>query len=296
MHPIYLKPPTREEWQSYADGFWNTWNLPNCCGSMDGKHVYMQAPKKTGSQYRNYKHSFSLVLFAVCDHNYVFRYVNIGAYGSACDSTVFNSCSFGKALYNNVLNLPEDQILPNTPSIKFPYYFVGDEAFPLRTNLLRPYPSLKTRDLAKTESIFNYRLSRARRIIENSFGILVSRWRIFRKPIIADPSTVELITKACICLHNYLKLSVRDSNNYCPINLVDRENVNHALDLGEWRNEVSKMCALRRAGRFSSNNFAESSRNQRDTLADWLTNNVNGKVSWQEGIINAGAEEGYTGD
>jgi len=61
--------------------------------------------------------------------------------------------------------------LPNT-NITTHYAFVGDEAFPLKLYMLRPY----SRDnLTDAQRIFNYRLSRARRVIENAFGILTVR-------------------------------------------------------------------------------------------------------------------------
>ena len=59
--------------------------------------------------------------------------------------------------------------------------------------------------------IFNYRLSRARRIIENTFGILVSRWRVFQTPINATPEKVEKIIIATVALHNYLRQTDNDS-------------------------------------------------------------------------------------
>ena len=77
-----------------------------------------------------------------------------------------------------------------------------DVAFPLRTNLMKPYPF---RNLSHDKRVFNYRLSRARRIVENAFGILAQRLRVFLSPIQVAPENVEKITLASCALHNYLR-------------------------------------------------------------------------------------------
>lgn len=56
--------------------------------------------------------------------------------------------------------------------IAIPFFFVADEAFPLRENVMKPFSKPRAGHLSREERIFNYRLSRARRIIENTFGIM----------------------------------------------------------------------------------------------------------------------------
>lgn len=123
------------------------------------------------------------------------------AFGSQSDGGVFKESTFGRALESGTIKLPADSPLPNTNSV-FSHYFVGDEAFSLKSYILRPYPG-KNLDIQKR--IFNYRLARTRRIIENAFGILSSRWRILRNNIIADVETAEEIIPATVCLHNFLR-------------------------------------------------------------------------------------------
>lgn len=83
-----------------------------------------------------------------------------------------------------------------------PFIFVGDEAFGLAEHIMRPYIG---RNPSRRKRIFNYRLSRARRFVECSFGILVNKWRIFHGPLNVKREFAIAITKACCVLHNFVR-------------------------------------------------------------------------------------------
>ena len=193
-------PKTEKRWREIADGFYKSWNFPNLVGAIDGKHVLIQAPPRSGSVYFNYKKTFSIVLMAVCDSKYRFTLVDIGDSGSQSDGSVFANSFLGHAIENDTLNIPKLSPLPNSETC-LPFVFVGDDAFGLKENMMKPYPS-QNRTLE--EKVFDYRLSRARRIIENSFGIATARFRIFRRPINAKVSTVRSVTNAIVGLNNSL--------------------------------------------------------------------------------------------
>lgn len=182
-------PKTKNEWDEIEKGFQKRWNFSRCIGAMDRKHILIKAPPKSGSEFYNYKHHYSIILLALIDHNYCFTYIDVGANGKALDGGVFQESSFFEALKNNTLNTPDDVV------------FVADDAFPLKTYLMKPY---NRRNLTREQAIFNYRLSRARRISENAFGILVSKFRIFERPIALIPHKVDKIVLACCAIHNWL--------------------------------------------------------------------------------------------
>lgn len=101
---------------------------------------------------------------------------------------------------------------PLTPNSEpLPHVIVADEAFPLKPFLMRPYSKNDVRN-NEPNKIFNYRLSRARRIVENAFGILRSRWRVFAGPMSVQPDMVDKIILATCCLHNYLGTDNLPSN------------------------------------------------------------------------------------
>ena len=199
----YIPAPTRESWMEIAKDFYGRTDFPNCLGAVDGKHIRIQMPPKSGSDYYNYKQYFSVILLAVVDSDYCFTYVDIGAYGKSSDSNVFQSSTFGKRLSEDRINIPNSQQLPHDEHGKFmPFVFVGDEAFAASTHILRPYSN---RYLDAKKRIFNYRLSRARRMVECTFGILASKWRIFYRSLDVNlKHSTEIIKAACI-LHNFVR-------------------------------------------------------------------------------------------
>ena len=134
----YIRYPQNEaEWKAVAAG--RKWNFPHCIGAMDGKHIVMQAPARSGSYFFNYKKSHSIVLLAVCNANYEFILIDIGDTGRNSDGGVFANSDIGVAMEENLLNIPGPEEIQNS-GVHFPYVLVGDEAFPLKSNLLKPYP------------------------------------------------------------------------------------------------------------------------------------------------------------
>jgi hypothetical protein len=79
-----------------------------------------------------------------------------------------------------------------------PFVLVGDEAFALSNAMMRPYGG---NDLPQNKTVFNYRLSRALRFIECSFGILTNKWRIFHRPFNVNIELAIDIIKACVILY-----------------------------------------------------------------------------------------------
>ncbi|GAU90902.1 hypothetical protein RvY_03256-1 [Ramazzottius varieornatus] len=178
--------PSKERWQQNAESFEAMWNFPNCIGAIDGKHVQIKKPKNGGSKWINYKGTHSVVLMAVARADYTFEYVDVGGFGRQSDGGNWQNCTLGRALGDGELVLPPGR-KPPLCAEKLPYVFVADAAFPMSENLLRPYPGYALSSLGKQERIFNYRLSRARRVVENAFGILAAEWEILRGPIALEP-------------------------------------------------------------------------------------------------------------
>ena len=260
-------PDTEEKWRSIGSDFQSLWQFNNCLGAIDGKHVQIAKPANSGSYYFNYKGTFSIVMLAIVDAKHEFIMVHAGTNGRISDGGVLQETVFYKKLINKKLNLPN----PTTPegtTLQLPYAFVGDQAFPLMENLMKPYPD---KNLAKEEKIFNYRLSRARRVVENAFGIMACVFRVFHSVISVDVKHVDAIILACCALHNFLRRHVPNRYN---------ENTNTGEIIpGHWR-ATGELMPLQRVPRASN----ISSREARDNFKNYF--NSVGAVPFQENMIN----------
>jgi hypothetical protein len=164
----------------------------------------------------------------------------------------------------------------NGPSL--PHVLLGDDAFALRSFLMKPYMGNFP---PKAHRVFNYRLSRGRMTVENSFGILAARCRIFHSVIEADLLTAKTIIRASGLLHNFLT-SKSDFNNITYDRVIDGN-----LVQGNWRETTNADTGMTNIPRQGSNNYTGFASNVRDEFKEYFMSEQ-GKVSWQDSHVDDG--------
>jgi hypothetical protein len=121
------------------------WNFPNCCGAIDGKHCQIKRPDNC-LEFYNYKGTYSIILFALVDADYRSVFTDVGSNGRVNDGAVFRNSTLYSAVENNLLNWPDNSVR------------IGDDAFPLRNTLLKPYSkvnlNLKQGEFLKMRLVF----------------------------------------------------------------------------------------------------------------------------------------------
>ena len=246
----YVRFPKDDDLKDVVVGYEERWGFPNCGGAIDGTHIPIRAPQNAHGDYVNRKGFYSLIMQAVCDYKYIFRDINIGWPGRVHDARVLaNSDIFLKgetgALFPSWckrLQLPDREV-------SLPIVLIGDPAYPLRPWLLRPYSNRG--QLSVVQQAFNYRLSRARMTIENSFGRLKGRWRCLQYRLDVDTCFACTVIAACVILHNVCEIHNEGYNedwlNVVEANadMVDREDgrAEAAQDAKRLRDDIASAFA-----------------------------------------------------
>lgn len=113
----------------------------------------------------------------------------------------WNNCTLLQSIVSGSQNLPPPKLL-NDGRDSIPNVTVADDAFALKSFLKKPYPQ---KNLDLTWKTYNFRLSRARRIVENVFGILANRWRILLSQIALEPEKIQSVVVGILTLRNWLR-------------------------------------------------------------------------------------------
>ncbi|KAL6723568.1 hypothetical protein Aduo_018556 [Ancylostoma duodenale] len=168
----------------------------------------------------DYKNFHSIVLLALVDANYSCLLYDLGAPGRGSDAGVFGNSSVKSFLEGHFDDFPGPVQLPNVGKVK--HHILVDQGFRQTIRFIRPFISADSiSDIKK--AYFNKNLSGARRVVENYFGILSTRFRMYTKPIYAGPDKVKNIVLATMILHNLLVEAVggdEAARRYLPSNMT----------------------------------------------------------------------------
>jgi len=107
-----------------------------------------------------------------------------GSYGRNSNGGIFAHSKLGKYIETH-LGIPEDKQLPGALCLA-PRVVVGDGAFPLNSYLLKPYQESQSKG-ENEKNNFNYMLSRSKRVVDKTFGILSQKFQIYRRTLQSLP-------------------------------------------------------------------------------------------------------------
>ena len=198
LMPKYVHIPTGEGMKRNVEGFSARWGFPQAAGAIDGTHIPILRPKgDSGADYYNRKGFYSIVMQAVVDFRGYFMDIYLGWPGKVHDARIFANSTFYHKGQTGTL-LPDWQ--RQLSGVEVPLVILGDPAYPVLPWLMKAYPEHS--GMSAQQKLFNYRLSRARMVVENAFGRLKGRWRCLLKRNDSLLPNVILITTACVVLHN----------------------------------------------------------------------------------------------
>lgn len=206
-----VRLPRPHEMKEHLRQFAAITGFPQCVGALDGCHIEVCPPKEHAADYYNYKGWYSSILLAVVDHRYKFMYVNVGSPGRNHDAAVFERSRLPKVLASDLFRLEAK----NVEGVLVCPLLLADQAFPLQRHIMKPFP--RAGPVGSPSQAFNYRLSSARRVVENAFGRLKARFRIMHKGLEVDIDNVNRIIRACCVLHNICE----ELTDHCDITWIE---------------------------------------------------------------------------
>lgn len=210
-------PADEESSQRHLDYFRNEYRLPNILGVVDGTHIPIMRPANDPYEaaYVNRKQFHSFNTQIICGSNYEILHVDVSSVGSAHDARVWNESDGPRLIQESRSSL------------------IGDSAYPCRWYLLTPYDAAMRDRLDERQQLFQRRLLAARQNVEQTIGILKSRFNILKRPARYSFSMVPRVVLACCILHNICRRhNIPLDNNNIHIENRDNDDVYNDQNIG----------------------------------------------------------------
>ena len=192
-------PKSEEDFRKKILDMEELWQFPCSWSAVDGCHIPIKCPAggpESCKEYHNFKNFYSVVLMAMVDANYRFVWASCGFPGNSHDAIIFQSTDLW-------MNIKENNLIPqigkDVGGVIVPPLILSDSAFPFQPWLMKPYTNAV---LTPKQRNFNYRLSRARMVVEGCYGQLKGRWRVLQRKCESHKDQMKTATLACIVLHN----------------------------------------------------------------------------------------------
>ncbi|XP_033104551.1 protein ANTAGONIST OF LIKE HETEROCHROMATIN PROTEIN 1-like [Anneissia japonica] len=198
MFNDYIVWPTVDRLRATVAGFNEIHGFPQCAGAIDGSLIPIKVPHFSSSDYYNCKGSYSVIIQAVVDHKLKFTDTNVGWPGKVHDAMVFRNSSLFERGESGRL-FPRSTVQMGGTDV--PIFIIGDPAYTLLPWLMKRFSQRGNVD--RRHLVFNYKLSKARMVVEQAFGNLKGRWRILMRRNDSHISKILMIVNTCCVLHNF---------------------------------------------------------------------------------------------
>ena len=190
-----------------VEGFRDELGFPQCAGVVDGTHIPIISPTECPADYFNRKGWHSIIMQGMVNNAGCFTDVYIGWPGRVHDARVFVNSSLYKRGQDGTL-FPDWKETINGKEV--PLLVLGDPAYPLLSWLMKAFPN--NGSLSCQQKTFNYRLSRARVVVEHAYGRLKGRWRTLLKRNDTSIHDLPKLVAACCVLHNICEIHGENFN------------------------------------------------------------------------------------
>ena len=172
----YIKFPSGDDLDRVVDDFKTKWGVPQSFGTVDGCHIPICAPSEQHTDYYNRKGWYSMIVQGLVDANYRFRDICIGWPGSVHDAGVFAQSNLYQKITHGNLILNKSVFISG---VNVPLYMIGDSAYPMKCSTVHDRGFCISYEVMAHahQRNYNYRICRARIVVENAFGCLKARWR-----------------------------------------------------------------------------------------------------------------------